>query len=442
MVRKNVPFSNEDRFKDGLENLFPKGYELVPQLNELYELRLALMESGSLSPHELIERGAYFQSINGKATYHYQMCSGSPLNITTAGNRRQNFFKTNIFKTGYATHGFFPYRGKFHPQMVKALLNVIGVKPGETVLDPMMGSGTTVVEASTIGINSIGLDISPFCAFMAQAKVSALSVEASQLDEVVQRTSLCEKLYKDFQANLRQQLLDNKTNPLRRVAALAYLDALGYCARSSRMNHNEAFKAILKKYAEAINKYQIFSAGLGLSLGKSNCMVEDARSTTLPDDSVHGVLFSPPYSFAVDYVENDIPQLDLMGSNVNELRSRMVGLRGKKGVEQVLFYLEDIEAVLRECHRVLLSGRYCVAVVGSNSKQLYALRERSALKNLEPSLEEVFVNRASNVGLEFVSEIRRQVTGIANSLREESILILKKPANRDVSQTTKRRTNA
>src|SRR3989338_7117364 len=65
-----------------------------------------------------------------------------------SSSRLKSFFQTNQFKTGYATHGLFPYRGKFHPQMIKALLNVLDIKPGHVVLDPMAGSSTVAVEAN------------------------------------------------------------------------------------------------------------------------------------------------------------------------------------------------------------------------------------------------------------------------------------------------------
>jgi hypothetical protein len=84
----------------------------------------------------------------------------------------RSFFTTNQFRTGYATHGLFPYRGKFHPQMVKGVINTMGLKRGDTLLDPMMGSGTALIEASLMGIKSIGYDVSPFCRFMTQTKLT------------------------------------------------------------------------------------------------------------------------------------------------------------------------------------------------------------------------------------------------------------------------------
>ena len=69
----------------------------------------------------------------------------------------RDYFEESWFSVGYSTHGLFPYPGKFHPQMIKTILNIIGLKRGDVVLDPMVGSGTTPVEAASIGITSIAV---------------------------------------------------------------------------------------------------------------------------------------------------------------------------------------------------------------------------------------------------------------------------------------------
>ncbi|CEG11229.1 hypothetical protein MSIBF_A1320013 [groundwater metagenome] len=40
--------------------------------------------------------------------------------------------------------------------MIRALLNLIRVNEGDLVLDPFMGSGTTILESEILGINSVG----------------------------------------------------------------------------------------------------------------------------------------------------------------------------------------------------------------------------------------------------------------------------------------------
>jgi tRNA G10 N-methylase Trm11 len=53
----------------------------------------------------------------------------------------------------------FPTRGSWAPQMARALIEMY-TEPGDLVLDPMVGSGTTCIEARLLGRNCIGVDIS------------------------------------------------------------------------------------------------------------------------------------------------------------------------------------------------------------------------------------------------------------------------------------------
>lgn len=58
----------------------------------------------------------------------------------------------------WATHKG-DYRGNWAPQIPRALIEMF-TEPGEVVLDQMIGSGTTCVEARLLGRNCIGVDIS------------------------------------------------------------------------------------------------------------------------------------------------------------------------------------------------------------------------------------------------------------------------------------------
>jgi hypothetical protein len=66
-------------------------------------------------------------------------------------------------------HRLHPYLGKFIPQLVEIFLRKY-FTPGQTVLDPFAGSGTTLVQANELGINSIGYDISVFNVLLIGAK--------------------------------------------------------------------------------------------------------------------------------------------------------------------------------------------------------------------------------------------------------------------------------
>ncbi len=81
-------------------------------------------------------------------------------------------------------HRLHPYKGKFIPQLVEYFLdeNINHLKKeiffhkGDTVLDPFMGSGTTLVQASELGLNSIGIDISGFNCLISKVKLDNYDV--------------------------------------------------------------------------------------------------------------------------------------------------------------------------------------------------------------------------------------------------------------------------
>lgn len=54
---------------------------------------------------------------------------------------------------------------KFHHELdwklSRAMINLAGLKEGETVCDPFCGTGTTLLEAESMGIHSIGIDFDP-----------------------------------------------------------------------------------------------------------------------------------------------------------------------------------------------------------------------------------------------------------------------------------------
>lgn len=79
--------------------------------------------------------------------------------------------------TRYSTHGLHEYKGKFNPQIVHAIANIFKVKCGQTVLDPFDGSGTTILECAHAGISAYGTDINPLACYIANTKVSSLTID-------------------------------------------------------------------------------------------------------------------------------------------------------------------------------------------------------------------------------------------------------------------------
>lgn len=89
--------------------------------------------------------------------------------------------------TRYSVHGLHEYRGKFNPQVCRALMNILGVPQDGLLLDPFCGSGTTLVEAAHHGIRSVGTDLNPLAIFIAKAKLNAMRTPANHLVDALQR---------------------------------------------------------------------------------------------------------------------------------------------------------------------------------------------------------------------------------------------------------------
>ena len=115
----------------------------------------------------------YYDSWNGKREIKWRDKLGQDLNWALSfDNLREKDTTKHV-------HRLHPYKGKFIPQLVEYFLDEhvdefkkeVFFKPGDIVLDPFLGSGTTIVQAIEMGIHSIGIDISEFNCMIATCKV-------------------------------------------------------------------------------------------------------------------------------------------------------------------------------------------------------------------------------------------------------------------------------
>ena len=73
---------------------------------------------------------------------------------------------------GYGeSHNYYRYPARFSPTFVRAAIEAF-TSPGDTVLDPYVGGGTSLVEALALGRNGIGVDISQLAEFVTTVKTT------------------------------------------------------------------------------------------------------------------------------------------------------------------------------------------------------------------------------------------------------------------------------
>jgi DNA methylase len=79
------------------------------------------------------------------------------------------------------THGFYKYPARFSPIFAGAVIQAF-TEPGDLVLDPHVGGGTTIVEALAAGREAVGVDISTLAEFVSGVKCTVFS--EAELDKL------------------------------------------------------------------------------------------------------------------------------------------------------------------------------------------------------------------------------------------------------------------
>lgn len=140
-----------------------------------------LVQYGRVKKHEMngstmVDKGdiiTYYKSFHGRREINWKEKLGEDLNWDLS------FDKYKESETTKHVHRLHPYKGKFIPQLVEYFLDDhidnfkkdVFFNQGDIILDPFCGSGTTLVQANELKMNSIGIDISAFNALISNVKV-------------------------------------------------------------------------------------------------------------------------------------------------------------------------------------------------------------------------------------------------------------------------------
>ena len=391
---------------------------LIDNVQFIYELALAQLELSSLGvkfrisnglrnfkitaiedEEKLVRRLAYFKSVRGKYTDYFKIIQK---NRTRSVNQ-------------YLTHWIYPYKGKFHPQMIRALMNIIFLEPGDTVLDPFIGSGTLALEAQLLGINCIGIDISPLCVLQSRVKTESIYVLPKILKWKNFVLENLEPLFKVRGKSFDEIISSISEERARNFFLLAKLVAISDKERRKR-DFVKAYIKNLEQMIASVKDFKQVVSELNLKLGRVQIKQGDARELDLEDESIDGIITSPPYSIALDYVNNDAHSLKELGYELKELREDFIGVRGK-GKQRIVLYNDDIRICLKEMYRVLKPDKFMVIIIGNAN---YQGREIETVKFI--------IDYAKKLGFKLIHNIDKIIFGLYNVMQKENILIFQKRA--------------
>lgn len=381
-------------------------------------------------------------------------------------------------KTNYATHGIHRYSSKYIPQIPNHLIRAL-TKEGEIVLDPFVGSGTTLVEANRIGRRAIGVDMNPVAFLISKVKTTPL--DRKILDNAIanfiktvapkitslrsmakrQRSSLSSPIFnfsytvptfhfadRWYQKNVLAELAIIKDS-INEICVDDNLKNFFVCAFSaisrnvSNASSGYGNLMIDKNKREINNTFEVYQNQLIKMRGgiaelsllfdpKSTIQVHQADASNmsfLKDNSVDCIVTHPPYISAVPYAEylrlsllwleegfgNLFSEEFSQFLNYKKLDAEIIG--GKRNRKDVVERFDiSMFKVFQEMFRVLKNDKYCAVVIGN-----------PVVRGKLIACDQMFINFGKKTGFKFIGSIRRgKYKTTMGKMKEEFILIFRK----------------
>ena len=288
----------------------------------------------------------------------------------------------------HSTHGWHPFPAKFPPQLPQFFIERLSHE-GDVVLDPMFGSGTTIVESVRLCRRAIGCDIDPLAPLILQAKLSSIDPAAAlrtgkKIAQAAARL-LCEDL-KRIQGNLNERF-DDKTRafidywflPRQQLELTALLKSIDECspkkmqaffkmilsstiiAKSGGVSlardlaHTRPHRVLDKKPKSALGEFDkrlrhALSSCAGITPGRSTeVRSASADATGLPPDSVDLIVTSPPYANnAIDYMRAHKFSLVWLGWKLEDLARIRAQCLGHEAIPS-----KNFNGLPNQCEKVI-----------------------------------------------------------------------------------------
>lgn len=296
----------------------------------------------------------------------------------------------------YATHQLHAFAARCPAPVARWAIDNYST-PGEVVLDPMVGSGTTLVEARLRGRHAWGCDIDPLARLIAKVKATDVDLDAldraiANIQQRLERADLDDawrpelvdvdrwfrpKVATDL-ARIRAALLSSRApRPMRDLCWVAFSSII--TARTSVANARDVVHSrhhyrrwtkdpgtverFLRRLRQIRGMVAEFVDLVGQAPEKTEARIvgNDARALPIESGSVDMIFTSPPYCSALDYTRAHMFSVGWMdawlGTTVAEYRelgTRYVGsergrARGENGVDDLPPTLgcEAVDSIVR-----------------------------------------------------------------------------------------------
>jgi DNA methylase len=332
-------------------------------------------------------------------------------------------------------HRLHPYLGKFIPQLVETLLERY-FQPGQHVLDPFAGSGTTLVQALECGLDATGVDVAGFNCLLMNVKTEAYNPFALERDLRAAHARIGEASAERPSGYIRRwyapaaarELLSFRTLVDEYEHADVLRVILARAARSARRTTHfdldfprtpqlepywchkhrrtcrpvETAAQFLRRYTlDTLERLKEFARVR--SKGRSANVIHGDIRTEALSDTFDGVLTSPPYPGLIDYHEQHRYAYELLG--LDDRRELEVGAAASGTSRAALAaYCDGIVAALTNAAGALGPGAPVLIVVNDRRDLYPEILERSGLR-LEERLRRHVNRRTGRRAGEFFEDV-------------------------------------
>ncbi len=344
------------------------------------------------------------------------------------------FLSVREFDRTKHVHRLHPYLGKFIPQLVEIFLKKY-FKKGHTILDPFSGSGTTMIEANLLGINSVGVELSQFNALIQKVKTREYDipkVEAEIKNALKNLRYFSESINakeKPLFSGQKSELSTNSEYLKTWYSERALKEILYYKSLISKYKNQDVMQIILsraarsarlithydlarpkapvtgkywcikhKRYCEPVNDALIFINRYSYDTIqrlkefrklRTKAFIQiintDSRNVKLPENlKLDGIFTSPPYVGIIDYHEQHKYAYELFQFDRQDTAEIGPAFRGA-GREAREAYKESIVAVFNNMSKNLKKGSK-IFIVANDKFDLY----KDIGKKCEYDLVDVF----------------------------------------------------
>ncbi|PKP61025.1 MAG: hypothetical protein CVT88_01275 [Candidatus Altiarchaeales archaeon HGW-Altiarchaeales-1] len=280
-----------------------------------------------------------------------------------------SFSDKTIKDTSYITHGYYTYPAKFIPQLAARLIKEHS-NENDIVIDPFMGSGTTIVEAIINNRIGIGTDINNIAYLLAKVKTTPIKTaellqEFSNIEfdlqnrlngqydyflkkalKVVPQKDRIDYWFKPKQKEklsiIFARILEVKNNDIRNFFLVAFAQILKSCSiwlqksvkptRNQNKKIYEPLTLFLNQSKKMIKRHfefdKILNPKIKQNIDKYRVVkCDDSRNLPCEKNKATLIVTSPPYVTSYEYA--DLHQLPSLWfgylSNLAEFRKKFIG---------------------------------------------------------------------------------------------------------------------